>query len=79
MKTPNASNAADIEDMVIADLKKSATTILKVLDRDTQEALLEGDKSLISAINVNLRTLAAINEVLMYYGDAGVFDDEDNL
>lgn len=73
MKTP------DIEDMVIADLKKSATTILKVLDRDTQEALLEGDKSLIAAINVNLRTLAALNEVLMYYGDAGVFDEEDNL
>lgn len=70
---------ADIEDMVIADLKKSATTILKVLDRDTQEALLEGDKSLIAAINVNLRTLAALNEVLMYYGDAGVFDEEDNL
>lgn len=72
-------NSPDIEDMVIADLKKSATTILKVLDRDTQEALLEGDKSLIAAINVNLRTLAAINEVLLYYGDAGVFDDEDNL
>ena len=70
---------ADIEDMVIADLKKSATTILKVLDRDTQEALLEGDKSLIAGINVNLRTLAALNEVLMYYGDAGVFDEEDNL
>lgn len=73
MKTP------DIEDMVIADLKKSATTILKVLDRDTQEALLEGDKSLIAAINANLRTLTALNEVLMYYGDAGVFDEEDNL
>lgn len=72
-------SSPDIEDMVIADLKKSATTILKVLDRDTQEALLEGDKSLIAAINVNLRTLAALNEVLMYYGDAGVFDEGDNL
>ena len=72
-------SSPDIEDMVIADLKKSATTILKVLDRDTQEALIEGDKSLIAAINVNLRTLAALNEVLMYYGDAGVFDEGDCL
>ena len=69
----------DVEDVVIKDLKKNATTILKVLDRDTQEALLEGDKSLIAAINVNIRTLAAINEVLLYYGDAGVFDDEGAL
>ena len=69
----------DVEDVVIKDLKKNATTILKVLDRDTQEALLEGDKSLIAAINVNIRTLAAINEVLLYYGDAGVFADEGNL
>jgi sporulation protein YlmC with PRC-barrel domain len=69
----------DVEDVVIADLKKNATTILKVLDRDTQEALLEGDKSLISAINVNMRTLAAINEVLLYYGDSGVFDEDGAL
>jgi sporulation protein YlmC with PRC-barrel domain len=69
----------DVEDVVIADLKKNATTILKVLDRDTQEALLEGDKSLISAINVNMRTLTAINEVLLYYGDSGVFDEDGAL
>ena len=79
MKPNEKVSDMDIEDMVIADLKKNATTILKVLDRDTQEALLEGDKSLIASINVNIRLLAAINEVLLYYGDTGVFDDEDNL
>ena len=69
-------HTADIEDMVIADLKKSATTILHVLDKDTQSALFKKDPEVIAAINVNLRTLAAINEVLMYYGDAGVFNEE---
>lgn len=68
----------DTEDMVIKDLLKNATTILKVLDADSQAALL-GNTDAIGSINVNLRTLAAINEVLLYYGDAGVFDDEDNL
>ena len=67
---------ADIEDMVIADLKKNATTLLKVLDRDTQSALRAKDPDVMTAINVNLRTLTAINEVLMYYGDAGVFDED---
>lgn len=66
----------DIEDMVIADLKKNATTLLKVLDRDTQTALKGKDADVLTAINVNLRTLTAINEVLMYYGDAGVFDED---
>lgn len=65
----------DIEDQVIADLKKSAFTLLSVLDADTEKAL-KGDTQAISAINVNFRTLAAINEVLLYYGDAGVFADE---
>ena len=69
-------NTTDIEDMVIADLKKNATTLLKVLDRDTQAALLNKSADVITSINVNLRTLTAINEVLMYYGDAGVFDEE---
>ena len=68
--------AVDIEDMVIADLKKNATTILHVLDKDTQSALFKKDPAIIASINVNLRTLTAINEVLMYYGDAGVFDEE---
>lgn len=72
-------NTADIEDMVIADLKKSATTILKVLDSDTQKALMTNNPDVLSAINVNLRTLTAINEVLLYYGDAGVFADEGTL
>jgi hypothetical protein len=68
----------DIEDMVINDLKKAATTILLVLDKDTERAL-RGNSEVIGDINVNLRTLAAINEVLIYYGDAGVFADRDNL
>lgn len=66
----------DIEDMVIADLKKNATILLKVLDRDTQTALLARNPEVTAAINVNLRTLTAFNEVLMYYGDAGVFDED---
>lgn len=68
----------DTEDMVIADLKKNAFTLLTVLDQDTVKAL-KGDTDAISAINVNFRTLAAINEVLLYYGDAGVFADKDAL
>jgi hypothetical protein len=68
----------DTEDMVIADLKKAATTILHVLDNDTARAL-QGNSAVIGDINVNLRTLAAINEVLIYYGDAGVFAEMDNL
>lgn len=68
----------DIEDMVINDLKKSAATILLVLDKDTERAL-HGNSEVIGDINVNLRTLAAINEVLIYYGDAGVFADKDML
>lgn len=69
-------DTTDIEDMVIADLKKNATTLLKVLDRDTQAALMNKSADVITAINVNLRTLTAINEVLLYYGDAGVFDED---
>jgi hypothetical protein len=68
----------DTEDMVITDLKKAATTILHVLDNDTARAL-QGNSAVIGDINVNLRTLAAINEVLIYYGDAGVFAEMDNL
>lgn len=65
-------NTQDIEDQVIENLKKNAFTILHVLDQDTQKALT-GDADAISAINVNFRTLAAMNEVLLYYGDVGVF------
>jgi len=68
----------DIEDQVIADLKKNAFTILTVLDQDTVRAL-KGDAEAISAINVNFRVLAALNEVLLYYGDVGCFADEKML
>lgn len=64
----------DVEDLVIADLKKNANIIMSVLDRDT-EAALRGNKDVIADINVNFRVLAAINEVLIYYGDLGVFDE----
>ena len=68
----------DTEDVVIADLKKNAFTLLAVLDQDTKRAL-KGDADAISAINVNFRTLAGINEVLLYYGDTGVFAAEGTL
>lgn len=71
-------NTHDIEDQVIENLKKNAFTLLTVLDQDTLKAL-RGDADAIAAINVNFRTLAAINEVLIYYGDAGVFADRDAL
>lgn len=71
-------NTHDIEEQVIDNLKKNAFTILTVLDQDTVKAL-KGDADAISAINVNFRTLAAINEVLIYYGDAGVFAEKDML
>lgn len=63
----------DMEGAVIADLKKTALTLMTVLDKDTEKALVGNDPAVIASINVNLRTLAAINEVLMYYGDGGVF------
>ena len=68
----------DIEDQVIANLKKNAFTLLTVLDQDTKRALM-GDADAISSINVNFRTLAGINEVLLYYGDTGVFAAEGSL
>lgn len=68
----------DMEEMVIQDLLKNAKIILKALDADSQSAL-KGNEECIGAINVNLRTLAALNEVLIYYGDAGVFADKGNL
>lgn len=71
-------NTLDTEDMVIEDLKNNAFTLLTVLDNDTKRAL-KGDADAISAININFRTLAAINEVLIYYGDTGVFADKGAL
>jgi tRNA threonylcarbamoyladenosine modification (KEOPS) complex Pcc1 subunit len=66
----------NIEQLVISDLKKNGKTLMLVLDRDTQAALKAKDKSeLIAAINCNLRTIAAVNEVLLYYGDAGIFEE----
>ena len=66
----------NIEQLVISDLKKNGKTLMLVLDRDTQAALKAKDKSeLIASINCNLRTIAAVNEVLLYYGDAGIFEE----
>jgi hypothetical protein len=62
----------DMEAAVVADLRNSAMTILEVLDRDAAKAL-SGDADVITSLNVNLRVVAAINEVLLYYGDSGVF------
>ena len=61
----------DMEAAVVADLRNSAMTILEVLDRDAAKAL-SGDVDVITSLNVNLRVVAAINEVLLYYGDSGV-------
>jgi len=68
----------NIEQLVISDLKKNGKTLMLVLDRDTQAALKASPKDrgeLIAAINCNLRTIAAVNEVLLYYGDAGIFEE----
>lgn len=61
------------EHMVITDLRRSGNTLLAVLDRDTKQAMQNYNAETVATINSNLRTLAAINEVLLYYGDAGVF------
>jgi hypothetical protein len=74
MKTLTALN--DIEGIVIRDLLKQANIITEVMDRDSEFLLEQGNKSLIPELNQNLRILAAINEVLIYYGDSGVFCDE---
>ena len=74
MKTLNALN--DIEGIVIRDLLKQANIITEVMDRDSELLLDHGKKNLIPELNQNLRILAAINEVLSYYGDSGVFSDE---
>lgn len=74
MKTLTALN--DIEGIVIRDLLKQANIITEVMDRDSELLLDHGKKSLIPELNQNLRILAAINEVLIYYGDPGTFSDE---
>lgn len=74
MKTLHALN--DIEGLVIRDLLKQSNIITEVMDRDSELLLEHGNKSLIPELNQNLRILAAINEVLMYYGDSGMFSDK---
>lgn len=74
MKTLTALN--DIEGIVIRDLLKQANIITEVMDRDSELLLDHGKKNLIPELNQNLRILAAINEVLIYYGDSGVFCEE---
>jgi hypothetical protein len=62
--------------MVIQDLQKTGKNLMLVLDRDTRGAMSstgERKSELIASINCNLRSVAAINEVLLYYGDAGLF------
>ena len=66
----------DIEGLVIRDLLKQSNIITEVMDRDSELLLEHGKKSLIPELNQNLRILAAINEVLIYYGDSGMFSDE---
>jgi hypothetical protein len=69
----------NIEQMVINDLLKTGRNLLMVLDRDSKAAVRDGPSSdLSSAINCNLRTIAAVNEVLLYYGDAGLFAELPN-
>jgi hypothetical protein len=75
MKNPKTLKP-NVENMVIKDLQKTGKNLMLVLDRDTREAMASTGKrksELIAAINVNLRSMSAINEVLMYYGDAGLF------
>ena len=74
MNTLHALN--DIEGLVIRDLLKQSNIITEVMDRDSELLLEHGKKSLIPELNQNLRFLAAINEVLIYYGDSGMFSDE---
>lgn len=79
MRTPRKVLRPSTEDMVIRDLYKSGKTILEVLNRDTDLARNKGRKDLIGDINCNLRILAAINEVLIYYNDPGLFCVKENL
>ena len=74
MNTLHALN--DIEGLVIRDLLKQSNIITEVMDRDSELLLEHGKKYLIPELNQNLRILAAINEVLIYYGDSGMFSDE---
>lgn len=80
MKNPTKKTLKpDMEKLVVQDLQKTGKNLLLVLDRDTGTALTATGSTkseLIAAINVNLRILAAVNEVLVYYGDAGVFAGE---
>ena len=72
MKTQRKTQT-DIDELVIMALRKSASTLMFVLDKDTDDLLTKKNDDCIPACNINFRTLAAINEVLMYYGDPGVF------
>jgi hypothetical protein len=70
--TTHTNLMSDVEGVVVKDLLKNGNMLLSIIDRDTGAAL-KGNSGLIPSINVNLRTLAAINEILLYYGDSGLF------
>ena len=74
----NTLDTLDTEELVIKDLHQVGHTILTVMDQDSEKAL-HGDAEAVAAINVNLRVLSAINEVLIYYGDEGLFADGELL
>lgn len=79
MTPPRKLLRPSTEDMVIRDLHRSGKTLIEVLNRDTDLARHKGRKDLIGGINCNLRILAAINEVLIYYNDPGLFCVKENL
>lgn len=79
MNTPRKVLRPSTEDLVIRDLHKSGRIIIDVLNRDCTKARKNMNPELIGAINCNLRILAAINEVLIYYMDPGLFSKKENL
>jgi hypothetical protein len=67
-------NYIDPDTVVIAVLRDAAETIMSVMDMDV-EAMQDGAPGMLPALNENLRALTAINEVLLYFGDEGVFSE----
>jgi len=67
-------NYIDPETVVISVLRDAAETIMSVMDMDIDD-MQAGSRGLLPALNENLRALTAINEVLLYFGDEGVFSE----
>jgi hypothetical protein len=74
MNTQKITHIINPDAITISVLRDAAETIMSVMDMDI-DAMQAGSRGILPALNENLRALTAINEVLLYFGDEGVFSE----